>query len=141
MLFRSKSNTLKDKIDNIISTHTENFNDVFSDAINSKDAMKLKWINAQVTNIADGPDCVDCGVSNILMRDISISNNTASVTAVLTKYLVDRIVKDGKNYLDKMEGEVFVKVVLGKEDGKWKIVEYESDPQYGNTTHTLTEEK
>lgn len=124
--------------DNLIKIYTNEINNVFSEKAN---LMKKKWIDTQISNVIDGPDCIDCGISKIDIKDISVNNKTATVTAVLTKYLIDQVTLDEKIYHDKMEGEVLVKAKLIKVGDRWLIDEYSSDPQYGDVNHTLTEEK
>ncbi|GEM_PF-2289190 len=135
-----KDNTLKDKKDSIVKMHSANFDDVFSDKIGAR--MKSIWIDRQVEGAQDDTeDLVDCGVSNIAIKDFSIKEDTADVTAVLSKYLIDRVKRDGVFYLDKMEGTITIKASLVKKNDKWKITEYESIPDLGDTTHKLTKEK
>lgn len=84
----------------MIVAYTNDLSNIFSEKIAK--SIKKKWIDDQFTNVIDGPDCIDCGITNINIKDISISDSSrkAAVTAVLTKYLIDRVNKNGKDYLD-----------------------------------------
>ncbi|PKM45995.1 MAG: hypothetical protein CVV03_05830 [Firmicutes bacterium HGW-Firmicutes-8] len=134
-----KQGILNSNKENIMKKHHDNLNDVFDNKYVEK--IKKAWIDDQVTNVQDGPDCVEAGISNIEIKDFSINGNTATVTAILTKYLIDRVNQNGKYYLDKMEGNITDTATLTKENGKWKIVQFESIPDLDSTTHTLTAEK
>ena len=136
-----KLNTLEEKRYSLIVAYTNEFNTIFSENIGN--LIKKRWIDDQFTNVTDGPDCIDCGITDIKIKDISISDSSrkATVTAVLTKYLIDRVNKNGKCYLDKMESEVLTKATLIKVENNWLIDEYTSNPQNGEVSHILTEVK
>lgn len=132
----NKKGSLKDNKSKIISSHSENVSNVFSEKISND--IKKKWIDDTIEQVADGPDCIETGVSNITMNEISIKGETATVTAIITKYLIDRVQVDGKQCLDKMEGNVIVAATLAKENNKWKITEFNAQPDMDSTSHTLT---
>lgn len=63
----------------------------------------------QFINAIDGPDTMDSKVTNVQLIDLSISGDKAYVTAIEEGYLVDRITRDGKNYIDRIEGKSTIK--------------------------------
>ncbi len=141
----NKANMLEGNADCLTAAYAAEFYELFSENGRGRNrcnvqAMKKAWIDAQMENVKDGPDCVKCGVSAVQIQTCSIAGDTASVSAVLTKHLVDRVVKDGKTWLMRMEAEDLITATLIKEGGWWKIAEYESDPQYGESVQTLIEE-
>ncbi|SHM73832.1 hypothetical protein SAMN05660826_01801 [Caldanaerovirga acetigignens] len=101
--------------------------------------LSKSWVENQLERVVDGPDQIDSGVSNVEITDLSISGDKAYVTAVVEKYFVDRITRDGKNYIDRMEGKSTIKATLVKVDGKWKIAEYTSQPSL-NPKHIIQPE-
>jgi len=96
-------------------------------------------VENQFESTVTGPDLIDFGVTNVELKDLSISGDKAYVTAILDKYLVERITRDGKNYIDRMEGKVTVKATLVKVDGKWKISEFTAQPDL-NPEHIIQPE-
>ncbi|KXG74375.1 hypothetical protein AN618_23250 [Fervidicola ferrireducens] len=100
--------------------------EVFTDELAQR--LYKSWVEDQFTNAVEGPDQIDSGVNSIEFKDLSISGNEAHVTVVLEKYITDRITKDGKKYIDRMQGKDIIKATLVKIDGKWKISEFTVEP-------------
>ncbi len=132
----SKRGTLQQDKENIIKIHSEDVKDVFSDQVS--DHYIRSWIEKQPARAIDGPDTIDAGVTGVEINKISIDGNNATVNATVSKYFIDRIQKEGKNYLDKLEGNVNVEAILVKENGKWKIAQYNISPDFDSAKHTLT---
>ncbi|MHB1128271.1 MAG: nuclear transport factor 2 family protein [Bacillota bacterium] len=110
--------------------------DVFTEDLASR--LENVWVDRQF-NDTEGPNQIQNGVTNVEIKEITVSDNTAQVTAVVSKYLVDRVTKDGRNYLDRMDGTVVDRVTLIKENGKWKISGLDSTPSL-DAKHTVTPE-
>ena len=132
-----KKGTLNENKSDILQRYKDELTNNMSDEYANK--VKEVWITNQATNAQNGPDCIDCGISNIEIKDFDIDGKTATVTAVLIIYLVDRVNIDGKPYFDKMEGKIIDTAKLTNDNGNWKIVEFSSIPDLDSTVHTLTE--
>lgn len=121
-----KKGTLDKDKSTLADKDSTDMNDTFSDKMAQK--LKRGWVDEEIANAETGPELVDCGITNIHINDISINGDVANVNATLVKYLVENTNKDGKLILNRTEGKVFDKVTLVKENGKWKISEFESTP-------------
>ncbi len=133
-----KKGTLIQNKNALLEKDSTAMRDTFSDDMAQK--LKKVWVDDQIENVENGPDLVDCGTTDINIKDVSISDNIANVTATVTKYLIERVTENGKYYLDRMEGTAFNKYTLVNNGSKWKISEMEISTNL-DAKHTLTEEK
>lgn len=134
------SRTLEENKTSIIEKGHDDLKRFFTKELAQR--LSFGWVEAQIQNVASGPEMINCGITDIYFKQISVKKNIVNVTAVYKKYLDDRAYKDGKPYRYRMEGSVLVKTKLIKENGQWKISEFvDVIPDFrGDTKHLMIPE-
>ena len=113
-----KTNALEISKQSIRDKGIADIKDIFCDQLAQK--LLPHWIDSQFENVKDGPDQIGFSVKSIEIEEITFNSSNVNVTAIIDKFLIDRVNYNGKYYCDKMEGNVYVKATLINENNKWR---------------------
>lgn len=89
-------------------------------------------------NSLDGPEIINYGVNDIQYKEFSINGDKGQVSGEISMYFVEKILRDGHYFHDRMDGKGYFFMTFAKEEGKWKISSFDASPL--GAEHTLTPE-